>query len=381
MQIIYTTDELRELCSRLKTQDFVAVDFEFVREKSYYSIPCLIQVANEEEAALIDPLAPDIDLTPFWEIMKNPDITKVFHSCRQEVEIIYNMTGSIPLPLFDTQLVAMVCGFGESVGYEKLVKSILKISIDKSECLSNWQMRPLNEKQLEYACGDVTHLVKIYKYLKRKVERNKRMEWLQEEMDILCDPKTYYVEPSEAWLRIKLRTHNNKVLSRLKALCEWRELRAQKRNTPRQSLIKDDVLVTIAIANPQTLQDLENIRGIRKEQTVGKFAEEILETVANAKIYRNMKRPGEEIIKASPSLVEMLKMLLRIISQKNAAVPRIIAHETDLQHFAAKEDDKTNFLTGWRFEVFGKHALKLRNGKLSIRYNPETKGVDFVELD
>ena len=263
MQLIYNTSELRNLCARLSNYDFLAVDLEFIREKTYYPLLCLIQVASKDEAAIIDPLAPDMDLSPFFELMQNDKIVKVFHSCRQDVEILYQLSGKVPQPLFDTQIAAMVCGFGESIGYERLVKAVLNIELDKTDCLSNWQLRPLNEHQLEYACGDVTHLINVYEYLKQQLEEKGRVDWIKEEVDVASSEKTYVTEPLEAWERIKFRSHNSKVLSNLRDLAAWREKRAQDKNVPRQSIIKDDVLTMIATANPQSREDLEKIRGWR----------------------------------------------------------------------------------------------------------------------
>ena len=382
MQTIYRTEDLALLCTRLAKQEFVAVDLEFIREKTYYPVLCLIQVASVDEVAIIDPIAPDINLAAFWELMQNPKVVKVFHSCRQDVEIIYNLSGKIPAPLFDTQVAAMVCGFGESVGYERLVKAILNVELDKTECLSNWQLRPLNEKQIEYACGDVTHLVRLYDYFKEQLQSSGRNEWIKEEMAIMSDIKTYVVEPNEAWQRIRFRSHNNRVLSNLKALAAWRECRAQEKNTPRQSIIKDDILVMIATASPKDKSELEKIRGVRSDVASGKLGNEILEVLSNVQIDRKLKKNGEiENINFIPALVEMLKLLLRIVSQKQGVVARMIATETDLQKLGAFQDKDIPALCGWRNEIFGKQALKLRDGRLSVRYNPKNRNIEFLEND
>ncbi len=380
MQLIYNTSELRNLCTRLSNYDFLAVDLEFIREKTYYPLLCLIQVASKDEAAIIDPLAPDMDLNPFFELMQNDKIVKVFHSCRQDVEILYQLSGKVPQPLFDTQIAAMVCGFGESIGYERLVKAVLNIELDKTDCLSNWQLRPLNEHQLEYACGDVTHLINVYEYLKQQLEEKGRVDWIKEEVDVASSEKTYVTEPLEAWERIKFRSHNSKVLSNLRDLAAWREKRAQDKNVPRQSIIKDDVLTMIATANPQSREDLEKIRGMRKDVANGKLADEMLEVLSNVKVDNKIsKQKKNDTYNSIPSLVEMFKMLLKIVSQEEGVVARIIATDTDLQKLGAYKDKDCAVLSGWRKEIFGKKALKLRDGALSIHYNPKTKNIEFLE--
>lgn len=379
MQVIYQTNELKALCSRFAQHGFVAVDLEFIREKTYYPVLCLIQTASVDEAAIIDPLAPDLDLQPFFELMQNLDVTKVFHSCRQDVEIIYNLSGKIPTPLFDTQIAAMACGFGESISYERLVKAVLNIELDKTDCLSNWQLRPLNEHQLDYACGDVTHLVKLYQYLQQELEQKGRNDWIKEELETVSLPTTYVADPEEIWHKIKFRSHNSRVLSNLKALAAWRERRAQNKNVPRQSVIKDDVLTMIASASPKSKDDLEKIRGMRKDVASGKLADEMLETLANVKVDTKLGKNSAENINFIPSLVEMFKLLLRIVSQEQGVVPRLIASETDLQKLAAFQDKNSPLLSGWRKKVFGQSALKLREGALSIHYNPQTKNIEFIE--
>lgn len=233
MQTIDNTQDLGLLCQRLAKHPYITVDLEFIREKTYFPLLCLIQVASEEETAIIDPLAEGIDLQSFFALMQNRDVTKVFHSCRQDVEIIFELSGIIPQPLFDTQVAAMVCGFGESISYERLVKAVLGIELDKTDRLSNWQLRPLDEHQLEYAAGDVTHLLKIYRHLKEQMTAGNRLHWIDEEMEILSRGTTYVAPPEDAWLKIRHRSHNARVLSALKALAAWRECRArEKKRSP-----------------------------------------------------------------------------------------------------------------------------------------------------
>ena len=381
MQLTDNTRQLEQLCQRLSAQPFITVDLEFIREKTYFPILCLIQVASEEETAIIDPLAEGLSLAPFFELMKNQSVVKVFHSCRQDVEIIYELSGVIPQPLFDTQVAAMVCGFGESISYERLVKTILNIELDKTDRLSNWQLRPLDEHQLQYAAGDVTHLLKIYRALTEQMEKTGRSRWIDEEMEILSRGSTYVMPPEEAWLKIRHRSHNPKVLSALRALAAWRENRARLKNVPRQSILKDDFLVMIATAYPKNKEELMQIRGMRKDIASGRLADEILDTLdkmtVDPKIAKTLK---SENINAEPALYELLKMLLKIVSQRESVVPRLIASDTDVQKLAAGIDKNNPALVGWRRDLFGNLALQLRNGDLSIRYNPKKKDIDFVGL-
>lgn len=379
MQLINHTSDLQALCARFAKHSFVTVDLEFIREKTYFPQLCLIQTASEEEAAVIDPLAEGIDLASFFELMGNKNITKVFHSCRQDIEIIFELSGIIPQPLFDTQIAAMVCGFGESISYERLVKSVLNIELDKTDRLSNWMLRPLDPHQLEYAVGDVTHLVKLYAFLNDAMAKQKRSSWIAEENAILCRSDTYVTAPENIWRKIRHRSHNCKVLSALRDLAAWREIRARNKNVPRQSIINDETLVMIATARPQNREQLMQIRGIRKDVASGKLADEMLQVLQNVKIDTKItKELAPELPPANAALTELFKLLLKIISQKEGVVGRLIASDTDLQRLAGRNDSGNPLLSGWRYEIFGKHALKLRNGELSVHYNPQTKNIEFI---
>lgn len=379
MQLINTTADLEALCARFAEQPFVTVDLEFIREKTYFPQLCLIQTAAADEAAIIDPLAEGLDLAPFFRLMNNPAVTKVFHSCRQDVEIIYELSGIIPQPLFDTQVAAMVCGFGESISYERLVKALLGIDLDKTDRLSNWMLRPLDEHQLEYALGDVTHLVKIYELLRQEMQNKNRLHWVDEEDRVLACPQTYVIPPLEAWRKIRHRSHSCKVLSALRDLAAWREVRARHKNVPRQSIVKDETLVMIATARPQNQEQLLQIRGIRKDLASGKLAEEMIEVLQHVKTDNKiLLELGNEPIKCDNSLVELFKMLLKIVSQKEGVVARLIVSEEHLQKLAAGMDENNPVLAGWRRDIFGAKALELRSGKLSIRYNPQKHCVEFT---
>lgn len=383
MKFIETTEDLNQFCTILENYPFITVDLEFHREKTYYAKLALIQVACSNDEAIIDPLSAEINLERFFELLKNPKITKVFHSCRQDIEILYLLTGFIPSPLFDTQVAAQVCNFGTSISYENLVKNILKIDLDKSYRLTNWCARPLDKSQLNYAIADVTHLVHIYNYLNQKISENGRSHWIDEEMAFLATPQTYVVRPEDAWLKIKHHSHNAKYLTLLKALATWREERAQSKDLPRQTVIKDDCLLNIAATYPHNLNELAQIRNMRGDIVKGRLANEIIEIViAIEKLSPEeyVKLPKEKKVYAPKELVELLKLLLNIKSQKEGVVGKLIASEDDLVSFAASLDNDLPLLKNWRYEVFGQDALKLRDGKLSICYNKEHQNIDITYL-
>lgn len=381
MKLIADTPSLQEFCSNLENQEFITVDLEFIREKSYYAKLCLIQIGSPSDCAIIDPLAPELDLEPFFALLKNPDITKVFHSCRQDIEILYLLTGFIPAPLFDTQIAAMVLGYGESVSYEHLVNDVLNIELDKSSRLSDWSLRPLNETQLRYAISDVTHLVHIYENFRERLAQNGRIEWIKEEMDTINNPETYTVEPYEAWMRIRHRSHNPHLLTILRELAAWREIRAQNKNIPRQMIIKDDCLLTIAAICPHNREELEKIRNIRHDTATGKLGTEIIEILDNARNIPSSQYvtpPKDEILaNGSGALYELLKLMLKIKCQQEEVVPRLIISDEDLRRFSSFKDKNCPILKGWRRKVFGEDALELRQGHITIGFNPETKRIDI----
>ena len=385
MKLITNSDDLNEFCHGLKDQKFVTVDFEFLREKTYYAELCLIQVGSLAECAIIDPLAADIDMSSFFELMQDENVIKVFHSGRQDIEILYNLTGKIPTPLFDTQVAGMACGFGEAVSYENLVKIILGISLDKSNRLSDWSRRPLSERQLEYAISDVTHLVPIFEYLLNKLIETNRGEWLDEEMQILNNPATYFTNPIDAWQRIKHRTTNPLNLTVLRELAAWREKRAQRKDVPRQSFIKDDGLVAIMLLNPKNMDELSSIRTLRKDVVSGKLGAEILETLSGVSeiAEENYVVPPKEnrSFYGSSSLFELLKLLLKVKSQEEGVVSRMIACDDDLRSFAMKKDKNNPILQGWRLKIFGEDAIALRAGKLFLGFNVETNKIEFQKIE
>lgn len=383
MNVIEDTATLKNFCQGWRTQPFITVDLEFLRERTYYARLCLIQVGSLGECAVIDPLAPELDLAEFFDLMQNPAVTKVFHSGRQDLEIIFNLTGKIPAPLFDTQVAAMVCGFGESISYENLVKQILGIELDKSSRLSDWSRRPLKPDQLKYALSDVTHLIHVYQHLTAELKNNRREDWIADEMAVLDNPETYVTRPEEAWHRIKHRSHNARFLTILRELAAWREARSQNRNTPRQTFIRDDALLTIASACPQTKEELAQIRNLRPDVAGGRLGTEIIEVmrhVAEIPEQDYVTPPHDKIPHYNTALYELLRMLLRIKSTQENVVSRLIADDDDLKLLSCGKDKGCRVLSGWRYDIFGRHALELRSGKLCVAYNPRSKEIDFIPV-
>lgn len=382
MNIIDTTEALNEFCTILKQQTFITIDSEFIRERTYYPVLCLLQVGYDGGAAIIDPMS-DIDLAPFFEILQSQNIVKVFHAGRQDIEIFYHLTGKIPCNIFDTQIAAMVCGFPEYIGYGNLVQAICKIDLDKSSRLTDWSQRPLDTEQLQYALGDVTHLVMCYQYLHQTLEEKGRIDWINEEISTLYDESTYKINPDEAWHRIKHNIHSQHFLSALKYLAAWRESRAQKFNTPRSSISKDDVLLNIASSRPKNVEELKRVRCIKPDVANGKLGLEILQVLQTAKenplSAEECRKDGKNNVQFSrceQSLTEMLRLLLKIKSQEVGVVGRIIASEDDLRFISAQHPEKSMAMHGWRYEVFGRFAEQLCLGKLSISYNPQKKCID-----
>lgn len=381
MDVIETTGQLQKFCDEMARHSFVTVDLEFLREHTYYAKLCLIQVGSKSRCVIIDPLAEGIDLTPFFDLMTNPEVIKVFHSGRQDIEIIYNMSHRIPAPLFDTQIAGMVTGFGESISYENLVAHILHLKLDKSNRLSDWSKRPLNPSQLEYALADVTHLVPVYEHLKDKLDSLGRADWIKEEIDALSSPETYETNPQEAWQRIRHRSHNARFLTVLRELAAWREARSQRKNTPRQSFIKDEALLAICAMCPQTKEELMQIRNLRHDIAQGRLGDEIVEVLSHIKDIpeKDYVRPPKlrELQEKNHSLYELLKLLLKIVSQNQGIVSRLLASDEDIKEFSNFNDKNCAVLKGWRYDVFGRQALELRSGRLAIRFDPQTRGIVF----
>lgn len=383
MQLIDNDEKLKEFCSILNNQPFITVDSEFIREHCYYPRLCLLQVAYDGEAAIIDPLA-NLDLTPFFDILQNPDIVKVFHSGRQDIEIFYNLTGHTPKNVFDTQIAAMVCGFTENISYGNLVHDITHVDLDKSQRLTDWSLRPLDESQLKYAICDVTYLVDCYKYLRDYMQKNQRQDWIKEETELLCNEKGYCINPDDAWLKIKHTAHSPQFLAALKFLAAWRERRAQKFNTPRSSILKDDVLLNIASTFPKSINDLKTVRNLKSDIINGKLGAEIIDVLNEAshnpmpsEICRADRKQHQGLPNHEQSLMEILKLLLKIKSQEAGVIAKLIADDKDLRYIILNQPQNTQTMQSWRYEIFGKFAELICKGKLSITYNPKKKSIEF----
>jgi len=370
MNLISKTSELEAFCKKASTSEFITVDTEFVRETTYWPQLCLIQIGLEDTAAAIDPLAEGIDLQPIFNLLQNPRVIKVFHSARQDIEIFYHLTGQIPTPLFDTQIAAMVCGFGESVGYDVLVNQYTKVSIDKSSRYTYWAQRPLTDKQLSYALGDVTYLRTIYEKLFAKIKAEDRLHWLEDELAVLIDPGIYAVDPYAMWQRIKVRSPKPRMLAILREIAAWREITAQLKNVPRGRIIRDEVMLELAAASPRNIQDLGRMRGLSSSFIQGKEGKILLELIEKAYVLPLEDCP--QIKKERPSLpgasalVEMLRLLLKIKSEKYHVAQKLIATSADLDIIARSTSPDVPALQGWRREVFGNAALALKAGKIAI---------------
>lgn len=370
MKLITQSSDLKSFCDQALKSLFITIDTEFIRETTYWPQLCLIQVGLESDAVAIDPLAKGIDLKPFFDLLQNRNIIKVVHSGRQDIEIFYHLTGQIPVPIFDTQIAAMVCGFGESVGYDVLVQKYAKISIDKSSRYSNWAQRPLTEKQLSYALSDVTYLRTIYEKLHLKIIEEDRFHWLKEEASILEDPRTYAIDPYSVWQKIKVRSPKPRMLAVLREIAAWREITAQQRNVPRGRAMRDEVMLELAAVSPRSIDDLSRMRGLSSSFVQGEEGKIILQIIEKAvslpledcpQIKREMESsPG------STALIEMLKLLLKIKSEKYHVAAKLIATSSDLETIARSSDPQVPALEGWRREIFGNAALALKSGKVAI---------------
>jgi ribonuclease D len=369
MDLITTTDALAAACSRLSQHPFVTVDTEFLRETTYYPKLCLIQMASVEDAFLIDPLADGMDLAPFMALMSDRNVVKVFHSARQDLEIVWNLGGILPEPLFDSQVAAMVCGYGDSVSYEQLVNDLAKAKVDKSSRFTDWSRRPLTEAQLTYALSDVTHLVKVYEALMAQLQANGRLAWLGEEMAVLTSPDTYRADPENAWRRLAGRLRKPREIAVLMEIAAWREREAQSRDVPRGRILKDDALVDIAVSAPKDVEALGRMRSIPNGFERSRTGGEILAAVARglARDPKTVPVPERSRRSASASaVVELLKVLLKAIAENEGVAPKIIATVDDLEAIAEDDGADVPSLHGWRRELFGDKALALKNGQLGL---------------
>jgi ribonuclease D len=370
MNLISTTDELASACSRLAQHPFVTVDTEFLRETTYYPKLCLIQMASPEEAVMVDPLAEGIDLAPFMALMTDQNVVKVFHAARQDLEIVWMLGRVLPTPLFDTQVAAMVCGYGDSVGYEQLVNDLAKARIDKSSRFTDWSRRPLSEAQLVYAESDVTHLRDIYLALQADLAASGRESWVAEEMAVLNSPGTYEVKPENAWQRLKGRLRKPKELAVLMELAAWREREAQQRDVPRQRVLKDDALMDIVQRAPRSVEALGELRSVPNGFERSRAGGEVLAAVGRALALDPHSLPRLERERGRPSngaVLDLLKVLLKATADAERVAPKIIASSDDLEEIAGDDEADVPALHGWRREIFGEKALALKNGALALR--------------
>lgn len=370
MQLISTTQALSDACQRLAAHPFVTVDTEFLRETTYYPKLCLIQLASPDEAVLVDPLAPELDLAPFFGLMTNESVVKVFHAARQDLEIIWLMGRVLPIPLFDTQVAAMVCGYGDSVGYEQLANDLAKARIDKSSRFTDWSRRPLTDAQLSYAESDVTHLRDIYLRLKEDLEASGREGWVAEEMAILNSPSTYEVKPENAWQRLKGRIRKPREIAALMELAAWREREAQTRDVPRQRVLKDDALMDIVQRAPRSVEALAELRSVPNGFERSRAGGEVLAALERAAALDPKMLPRIERERGRPTngaVLDLLKVLLKAVADAERVAPKIIATTDDLEAIASDELDGVAALQGWRREVFGDKAMALKNGALGLR--------------
>ena len=371
MTLITTTNSLSELCNKLKESEYVTVDTEFIREKTYWPDLCLIQVADNKNAAVVDVLSPNINIEPLLNIMHDPKILKVFHAARQDLEIFFKLTNRLPQPLFDTQIAAMVCGFGDSVGYDTLVNKITGKIIDKSSRFTDWSLRPLTQKQIDYALGDVTHLRLVYENLNQHLLEGERSEWLREEVEKLNDTSIYQTSPPDAWKRIKSRNTNPRFLGVLKELASWREKEAQKKNIPRNHVIKDEALVEIAHSTPKSLKNLTRIRGLGQRTAEGYVGQSLLKAVeVGENIPSNQcpqvpRRPS--IPKNIGPITDYLKVLLKMKCDEHGIAQKLIANSADIEKLAAF-GSKAGIaaISGWRKDLFGEDAINLIEGRSTI---------------
>ena len=366
-----TTDDLSAFCIRMAAEKFITVDTEFLRETTYYPKLCLIQIAGTDEAVLIDPMAEGIDLAPFFELMANPKVLKVFHAARQDFEILIQLSGAVPTPVIDTQIAAMVCGFGDQVGYEAIVRKLVGASIDKSSQFTDWSRRPLTSKQAIYAVSDVTHLRVVYEKLQTQLHDTGREGWLESEIETLTSPETYRVEPEESYKRIKARIQNKRQFGVLMSIAAWREREAQSRNVPRGRVLKDEALAEIAIQMPQKPEAINELRLVSKGTANSSMGAAILKAVAHGlardpKTIPDFKGRGDEMSAAQQAAVEVLKLALKVACESENVAPKLLASAADIDAVAIDDNADVPLLHGWRREVFGKMALDIKHGKACI---------------
>jgi ribonuclease D len=369
MDLITTSQDLADVCARMARHPYVTVDTEFLRETTYYPLLCVAQLASPDEAVVIDALAPGIDLAPLFALMTDESVMKVFHAARQDIEIVWNMAKKIPHPIFDTQVAAMVLGYGDSISYDQLVQRITGDLLDKSHRFTDWTRRPLSDAQITYALSDVTHLRAVYLKLAADLEKRERIGWVEAEMNVLTSPETYRADPDRAWERLKSRVRKPKDLAVLMEVAAWREREAQTRDVPRSRVLKDDVVGDIAVQAPATIERLGHLRSLPKGFERSRWGVDIVEAVKRGLDRDPKTLPRLDRFRPAPNgsaTVELLKVLLRMTAEKHGVAAKVVATVDDLERIAADDEADVPALKGWRRELFGEKALALKHGSLAL---------------
>lgn len=370
MDVIVSTDVLAAFCERAAQYDFVTIDTEFLRETTYWPRLCLVQVATDDEAVLIDPLAPDIKLAPLLQLLANPNVTKVFHAARQDIEIFVKMTGAVPHNIFDTQVAASVCGFGDSASYDSLVRAICKVELDKSSRFTDWSARPLTEKQMDYALADVTWLRDIYRELRSQVEQTRRWDWVEDELAILRSIDTYVVQPENAWERLKMKFNRPRDLAAVKLLAQWRERRAQETDQPRSRILKDDVMNELATQRPLTPDAFEKLRAVPRGFGRSNAAAEIIALMKEVEALPKAALPDMPERYRGPSpkgaVGDLVRVLLKAVAEQHGVAARIIATSDEIDALVLDDDADVPALKGWRRKLFGEKALAIKHGRIGL---------------
>ncbi|MEO0636229.1 MAG: ribonuclease D [Pseudomonadota bacterium] len=387
MKIITTTADLAETCQQFAQQDrpepYITVDTEFLRETTFWPQLCLIQMASPDEAVIIDSMADGLDLKPFLDLMADQAIIKVFHAARQDIEIIFQLMDSVPNPVFDTQVAAMVCGYGDQIGYDNLVQRVTGGRIDKTSRFTDWSRRPLSDKQLEYALADVTHLRDVYTSLKQQLEKAGRTKWVSEEMAVLTARETYDSPPEDAWKRMRMRARKPMELAVLQKVAEWREREARERDVPRGRILKDDALYELAQQQPKTADELGRLRAVPRGFEKSRNAEGLLAAVAEALAISRDSLPKIPKARRHPegtgAAVDLLKVLLKLVAEENGVAAKVLATTDDLEKIAIGDTENVAALRGWRFDLFGSQALELKDGKIALGF--DGKSMSVIELE
>ncbi|RYE83178.1 MAG: ribonuclease D [Hyphomicrobiales bacterium] len=383
MELITSTDVLAAFCERAAGYDYVTVDTEFLRETTYWPRLCLLQVATDDEAVLVDPLTDGLSLAPFFALLANPKVTKVFHAARQDIEIFVKLTGKVPLSIFDTQIAASVCGFGDSVSYDNLVRSVTGVELDKSSRFTDWSARPLSEKQRLYALADVTHLRDIYKTLAEQVEKTHRWDWVEDELSVLRSIDTYVVQPENAWERLRAKLNRPRDVAALQQLAAWRERRAQDSDQPRSRILKDDALIELAMQRPSAPEAFDKLRAVQRGYGRSSAAAEIIAIIKKVEALSKGELPDMPDRYRGPSpkgaVGDLVRVLLKAVSEEHGVAARIIATSDDIDALVLDDDADVPALKGWRRKLFGDKALAIKHGKIGLAAT--RKGVVEIAID